>query len=209
MSAHLRFAPDVLQRLGEDFNPSPEQGILELIRNAYDADASTCVVQLTRVGRRGGTLTITDDGIGMGPNALRDSWLVLGRSSKDSVVRTPRFGRLTVGSKGLGRLAALRLGQSAEIRTRPTTKPGVEYSVVFDWSASGARTVDEVALEITRSATDEPPGTTIRVSLLQRAFTKAEVRRLAPPCSSLPVRLSQRARSSRPSRPPSSGKWSV
>jgi hypothetical protein len=40
VSEHLRFAADVLRRLGEELNPSPEQGMLELVRNAYDADAT-------------------------------------------------------------------------------------------------------------------------------------------------------------------------
>ena len=82
MSEHLRFAPEVLKRLGEELNPSPEQGILELVRNAYDADASKCTVKLTRVSKQGGTLTIDDDGDGMDIDSLTDAWLVLGRSPK-------------------------------------------------------------------------------------------------------------------------------
>ncbi len=180
MSSHLRFAPDVLRRLGEELNPSPEQGILELVRNAYDADASQCTVKLTRVARAGGTLTIADDGIGMDRTGLRDAWLVLGRSSKDNRERTERFDRLQVGSKGLGRLAALRLGATAEIRTRPAAHPGTEFCVTFEWSRfDNAKTVDEVALDIERRETDEKPGTSIAVSRLHRRFTKPEVKRLA------------------------------
>ena len=37
--ASIRFAPDVLRRLGEELNPNPHRGILELAKNAYDADA--------------------------------------------------------------------------------------------------------------------------------------------------------------------------
>lgn len=180
MSSHLRFAPDVLRRLGEELNPSPEQGILELVRNAYDADASQCTVKLARVGRRGGSLTITDDGVGMDRAGLRDAWLVLGRSSKDSRQRTERFDRLPVGSKGLGRLAALRLGATAEIRTRPLARPGTEFRLLFDWSRfEAAATVDEVPIDIERRETVEKPGTTIVVSQLRRRFTKPEVKRLA------------------------------
>jgi len=180
MSAHLRFAPDVLRRLGEELNPSPEQGILELVRNAYDADAARCTVKLTNVARRGGALTITDDGVGMNRRQLRDSWLVLGRSTKESHERTERFDRLQVGSKGLGRLAALRLGASAELQTRPKAKPGVEYCLAFDWQRfDRAGTVDEVPLEIEERDTRRKPGTTIVVRDLQRHFTKTEVTRMA------------------------------
>lgn len=37
---HLRFSTEMLRRLGEELNPHPDQGVLELVRNAYDADAS-------------------------------------------------------------------------------------------------------------------------------------------------------------------------
>lgn len=180
MSVRLRFAPDVLQRLGEELNPNPEQGILELVRNAYDADASRCTIELRAVARPGGTLTITDDGDGMNVEQLRDSWLVLGRSSKDVRHRTLRFNRLQVGSKGLGRLAALRLGSTAEVRTRSSSRPGVELRLLFDWDRfARAETVDDVALEITRRKTDQPPGTTIVVQDLQKHFTRTEIGRLA------------------------------
>jgi hypothetical protein len=40
--ANFRFATDILRRLGEELNPNIDQGILELVKNAYDADARTC-----------------------------------------------------------------------------------------------------------------------------------------------------------------------
>jgi signal transduction histidine kinase len=180
MSEHLRFAPDVLRRLGEELNPSLEQGMLELVRNAYDADAASCTIELIDVSKAGGKLIIADDGLGMTAERLRDSWLVLGRSSKDQHKRTNTFDRLQVGSKGLGRLAALRLGPVATLRTRPYDEPGTEHMLVFDWSRfEDAYTVDLVDLELVTTKTNEPPGTTIEVQDLKRRFTTAEVTRIA------------------------------
>lgn len=180
MSEHLRFAPDVLVRLGEELNPSPEQGILELVRNAYDADAATCSVELDDVSAPGGRLTITDDGTGMTLEQLRDAWLVLGRSTKDRLARTERHNRLQVGSKGLGRLAALRLGPTATIRTRPASAPGTEHVLVFDWQRfADSDTVDVVDLEIADAKTHAPPGTTIEVDNLTRRFTTGDMTRVA------------------------------
>jgi signal transduction histidine kinase len=180
VSEHLRFAPDVLRRLGEELNPSPEQGILELVRNAYDADAARCTVELMDVAGSGGKLLITDDGLGMTIKQLRHSWLVLGHSSKSRHERTGQFERLQVGSKGLGRLAALRLGPVAKLRTRPASKPGTEYTLVFDWSRfDEAETVDLVDLRLVTGKTTQPRGTTIEVLDLRRKFTTAEVTRIA------------------------------
>ena len=49
--AQIRFSPDILRRLGEELNPSPDKGILELVKNAYDADAMVCTVSLVKIGR--------------------------------------------------------------------------------------------------------------------------------------------------------------
>ena len=46
---HLRFSPDILRRLGEELVPQIEQGIVELVRNSYDADAVNCRVELEGV----------------------------------------------------------------------------------------------------------------------------------------------------------------
>lgn len=110
---------------------------------------------------------------------IGDGWLVLGRSSKRPERRS-RLRRLPVGEKGLGRLAALRLGERAELRTRPRPERGTEYRVQFDWSRfDHADTVDEVALGVTRHSTDEPPGTTIEVHDLRVRLTRRDVKRLA------------------------------
>ena len=103
---HLRFSPYILKRLGEELNPNPDHGLIELVRNAYDADAHSCRIRLENVDRPNGRIEIEDDGIGMNEEGIENYWLVLGRSSK-SVDEPTKLGRIPVGSKGLGRLAAL------------------------------------------------------------------------------------------------------
>ena len=107
--ATFRFAPDILRRLGEELNPSLEHGVIELVKNARDADARNCTVRLSRVTTAGGAIQVTDDGDGMTADELVDGFLLLGRSPKVGRGRTRR-GRVLAGSKGLGRLAALRAG---------------------------------------------------------------------------------------------------
>src|SRR6516165_1241779 len=79
---HLRFSTEMLRRLGEELNPHPDQGILELVRNAYDADATECRVELTNTQQSGGTVRVSDNGTGMTADAIRQGWLVLGSSEK-------------------------------------------------------------------------------------------------------------------------------
>lgn len=181
----LRFAPEILARLGEELNPNPDQGVLELVRNAYDADASRCLVSLLDVGEPGGAIVVRDWGAGLSADAITNGWLVLGRSSKTSSTRTIG-GRLQVGSKGLGRLAALRQGELAQMRTWPRTRRGarttrVEHEVVFDWSRfDRATTVDEVSIDIiTRDVDPVETGTEVSVRALRQRWTRPQVKRLA------------------------------
>jgi DNA mismatch repair ATPase MutL len=65
VTERLAFAPEILRRLGEELVPHPDQGLVELVRNAYDADATSCTVELDGTAQSGGTIRVTDTGVGM------------------------------------------------------------------------------------------------------------------------------------------------
>lgn len=178
-SESIRFAPDILARLGEELVPHLDIGIVELVKNAFDADARNCAVYLEDIDRPGGTLRVADDGVGMDRDAIRDGWLVLGRSGKAQQARTPG-GRVPAGDKGLGRLAALRLGRRVELETRPASRQGTAWRLALNWADYDAvKVVEEVQHPITVSPTDQAPGTDIVVKGLRRALGRPEVERLA------------------------------
>ncbi|WNV76708.1 ATP-binding protein [Geodermatophilus sp. DSM 44513] len=177
---HIRFAPDILRRLGEELVPHADLGILELVRNAYDADASYCRISLEAGGAKGSAVLVADDGDGMSPDDIRNGWLLLGKSGK-SGSRFSRAGRQKVGEKGLGRLAALRLGHSVILATRPRFEgAGLEYRLRIDWADfDDAKTVEEVPLSAVSSRTAESPGTNIRIEDLRANMSTRDVERLA------------------------------
>jgi signal transduction histidine kinase len=180
-NATIRFASDILRRLGEELNPGLDQGIVELVKNAYDADAHDCTVSLTGVDEPGGEVIVSDDGIGMTAEEIVSSWLILGRSSKNPTERTAR-GRVPAGSKGLGRLAALRMGKEAVLTTRPVAEPELEHELRIDWRLyDDVSVVDEVALDIESRPRlpGEGRGTDVRVKNLSRPLRHNEVRNLA------------------------------
>ena len=179
-SDHIKFAPDTLARLGEELIPNPDQGIIELVRNSYDADAKTCVVDFSQAESKS-IITIKDSGDGMDLPAIRNGWFVLGHSSKaDEVKKRTRKGRLRVGDKGLGRLAALRMGRIAVLETRPKSEPGILYRVTFDWSRYvGQKLVEDVNFKIEKGSTSRKPGTDITLRDLKVRFRRRELDRLA------------------------------
>lgn len=184
--ARLRFAPDILRRLGEELNPNVDQGILELVKNAYDADALNCVVEVENTLFSGGTVIVRDNGDGMDVEEIVDGWLVLGRSTKVLSKYSKRLGRSLAGNKGLGRLAAMRMGSRVILRTWPRD-PEIgqalkEHKLVIEWDTfDSATAVDEVELAIDTIELDNsvPSGTEITITNLDHALGRNEVRRLA------------------------------
>ncbi|MGW2984877.1 ATP-binding protein [Streptomyces goshikiensis] len=188
MDHRLRFAPEILARLGEELVPHPDLGIMELVRNAYDADAELCHIKLSGAAEAGGTLTVSDDGDGMTEAELASGFLLIGRSSKSSSTHS-RLGRRKVGEKGLGRLAALRLGTTVTVTTRSRTEPGIEHVLSIDWNrVDASHAVEDVPLGIvTRTLDSTAPdgtsewkqGTTVTVTGLRHSISAGAGERLA------------------------------
>ena len=126
-TARFRFAPDIIRRLGEELVPHPDQGILELARNSYDADAVNCRVYLHKTEDMGGVVRVSDDGVGMDIEDIQNGWLVLGHSNKPLIKVTP-LGRKQVGDKGLGRLAAIRIRRARRELRQPWQAHGRSHS---------------------------------------------------------------------------------
>ena len=178
--SHLRFAPEILARLGEELVPHADLGIMELVRNAYDADATDCRLSLIDAVDPGGTLVVTDNGVGMTVDQLVSGFMVLGKSEKAESRTTLKKGRRKVGEKGLGRLAALRLGTEVTIATRPESEPGVEHILRIDWSRfDGAQTIEDVLFDIETVHTEAECGTTVSMTGMKNGLAQPEVERLS------------------------------
>jgi signal transduction histidine kinase len=178
---HIRFSTDILRRLGEELNPGTDQSILELVKNAYDADALNCIVELVRTDHPGGTVIVTDDGDGMNAEQIRDGWLVLGRSGKANVKRT-RLNRVPAGNKGLGRLAAIRMGRYVRLVTKPRDEANKQYSIDLDWDLyDRAAIVEDVSLSIEarERSSGIAPGTVVEIRQVRDRIGRMDVKRLA------------------------------
>jgi signal transduction histidine kinase len=178
-TANFRVSTDILRRLGEELITSFDQGIVELAKNSYDADALMCTVELRDTDEPGGTVIVADDGDGMSLDDILDGWFILGRSLKNPGMRTALH-RLPAGSKGLGRLGALRLGRDVVLVTRPRAEANVEYVVHICWPEFDRHNViEDVEIDIKRQHSAGGTGTRIEISGLKSTVRKAEVERLA------------------------------
>lgn len=180
-TARIRFSTEILKRLGEELNPSLDKGVLELVKNAYDADATKCTIELQSTDAAGGVVIVKDNGNGMTTDDITNGWLVLGKSTKTQQRKT-RLGRIPAGSKGLGRLAALRMGKRALMTTFPRKEKTTEHNLLIDWEEfDKADLVDDVELsvETARREKGTQSGTEIQIEELRTGFSRTVVKRLA------------------------------
>lgn len=175
----------VLQHLGDQLIGTPRLAIFELVKNAYDADASKVTVTVDGIQTSPHSISIKDDGMGMSPQTVRDIWLVIAHDHKHQQLqirqRTPK-GRLPLGSKGLGRLSVHKLGNNIEMITRAAREP--EVVVRIDWNSMISQVyLDDAIFDIEVrhpvKFRGDSTGTFIRISdLREHNWTRGEIRRL-------------------------------
>lgn len=132
----VRFSVDagVIDRLGKELVARHETAVSELIKNAYDADATYVTLNFIDADDFGGTLIITDDGNGMNREQLVNGFMRISSSDKIHAPVSPKFKRKRAGRKGIGRFSAQRLGEKLTIITQSSSSKNA-YKVNIDWSS--------------------------------------------------------------------------
>ncbi|SMN11034.1 hypothetical protein SPBRAN_1249 [uncultured Candidatus Thioglobus sp.] len=125
--ANFDVSPRIITILGAELIHDKKIAIAELVKNAYDADAS-----LVKITIGNDEIIIEDDGHGMNADIIENYWLKPGSSSKrNNTERTPKFKRLPLGEKGVGRLGVHRLGHNIQVISK--TKQDKEVFFSLDW----------------------------------------------------------------------------
>lgn len=170
----------LLRELGERLVGKPEVALGELVKNAYDADATE-----VRIVFNEDTIEVHDNGNGMSRRDFERFWMRIGTTHKQSDPQTP-LGRVVTGSKGVGRLAVQFLGQAVRVYTR---KSGARRTLLasVDWGTARKQgdLIKAGALLTMVSApeglvnADLEHGTTIQVSRLNDQWDVDTIRGLA------------------------------
>lgn len=183
-AAPFRPRARILQLLGDELIGTPRLAVFELVKNAYDADASSVTVTM-RLDRSPARITVQDDGTGMSLETIRDVWLVPGDGHRGEqrreLRRSEHHSRLPLGEKGIGRFAAHKLGERIELVTRAKGSP--ECRVVIDWANLIKKNfLEDAPVKITERKpkvfTGDETGTRIRITGLRTTWQRGEIRRL-------------------------------
>lgn len=169
--------PALLQELGERLVGKPHIALAELVKNSYDADATTVTI---RVFPDPGYIEVEDDGHGMTEREFRDYWMRIGSTHKRKSETSRKLKRALTGSKGVGRLSVQFLGARVTVNTRASSEE--ELKAVVDWRQ--AVRVNELTEAAAWQWTAKEPviafrGTRIRIDQLRHAWTKDEIEELA------------------------------
>jgi signal transduction histidine kinase len=129
--------------LGDQLISDKWIGLIELVKNCYDADAENVKVRFLHFDNPTSgmepTIEIEDDGDGMDKNTVLSVWMkpatpnkLNKKKSKDEQKRYTKKGRVMQGDKGVGRFAIYKLGDHIELFTK--TKREDEIKMVFNFS---------------------------------------------------------------------------
>lgn len=173
----------LLKELGERLVGKPHIALAELVKNGYDADANTVIIELDPDNDR---IEIRDDGHGMDFDEFENFWMRIGSTHKGKQQFSRGFGRPMTGSKGVGRLSVQFLAEKLELHTSSAKNPNQILEARVEWRnaiQAGDLTKAEVEYEVTEIEGDQQSGskgTTIILSGLKHDWKdKDSIRELA------------------------------
>lgn len=147
MASTFTFSVDssLLSELGEKLVANVHVALTELVKNGYDADATSVKVNIEPIPGSAPKIRIIDDGVGMSRSQVVQFWMKIGTPNKVDSPRSEIFGRPRTGAKGIGRFCCRKLGRKLRLITcahvsipKKGNKPAKRYfettTIVFDWN---------------------------------------------------------------------------
>ena len=133
----------LLTMLGDQLIKNERIALVELIKNAYDADADRVEVRFENFNNdmshnADSRIVVQDNGTGMTFETVRTQWMNPAAPQKyldklDGSGKTPGKKRVIQGEKGIGRFAVLKLGKVVRVMTRPD-EADFETVLIYDFS---------------------------------------------------------------------------
>lgn len=196
----IRPAGRHLLTIGRDLIKDKYAAIVELVKNAYDADSPNCIVSILPFEKevekegevnilKGIKVIVKDEGHGMSYETVTDKWMV--PSTDDKFIRkdSPE-GRVMQGKKGIGRYSAAMLGDDLVLQT--VDKAGDLTTLYLIWEDfEKAKYLNDVDVLIENFKTEGKSGTEVIIlgneehlkewDVRQLRNLKSELRKLIPP----------------------------
>ena len=149
--------------IGRDLIQDSNAAVVELVKNAYDADSPDVQLEFTVSPLHSGySIVIADHGHGMSRDNVVNKWMVPSTQDKFDRRKSPS-GRPMQGSKGVGRYAASILGTDLLLET--VSVAGEKTTAHFVWKDfESAEYLDDVEISLETTGVSEPSGTRLTIS---------------------------------------------
>lgn len=178
---NIRFSVDagVIDRLGSELVARQETAVSELVKNAYDADATKVDIRFENSENVGGTLYIIDNGTGMTREQLINGFMRISSTSKIHNPLSDKYKRKRAGQKGIGRFAVQRLGEKLTITTQTVDSENA-LVVTINWN-DYSNDIDLLAVNNkihTKLNKSQESGTVLKIELLKDKWSEASIKRI-------------------------------
>lgn len=167
----IRPAGRHLLTIGRDLIQDSYAAIVELVKNAYDADSESVEIHFKATEKPSENIsdnpekrieiTVRDYGHGMSQDTVINKWMVPSTSDKLERKKSPH-GRIMQGRKGIGRYAASMLGSTLLLET--VSEDSEKTTVLVSWhDFETSEYLDDVELLVETHPTDEQSGTALTI----------------------------------------------
>ena len=186
----FRFSGKMARLLGRESVSSDVAALFELVKNAYDADATKVRVCFENMKSKAGieAITVEDNGHGMTVDGIVNKWMVIGTDDKERNEIT-RKGRRMVGNKGVGRFSTEKLAHDVTLVSRPEGKPE-RSTLKVNWDDYEGENITfgdvENTLETTETESNtKDHGAKLTLTRLRTEWTEQKITRLQKAVSAL------------------------
>ena len=168
----------LIDRLGRELVQKKETAVAELVKNAYDADATEANLVFEDTDSPGGTLKIKDDGHGMDFDRFVNAFMRISSSDKIKNPISPKFKRQKAGRKGIGRFSAQTLGSKLTLVTK-TKEQDQALRITIDWDEyAGEKDLESIRHEYNYVDVSDEEGTLMIIENLREKWTDAQIKRV-------------------------------
>lgn len=162
-SYKIRPAGRHLLTIGRDLIQDNNAALIELIKNAFDADSASITITFSmKPDQTFYKIIIEDKGHGMSRDTIVNKWMVPSTADKLDRKTSPN-GRVLQGRKGIGRYAAAILGNDLLLESVDQT--GKKTTAFIEWKQfEDAAFLEDVEILIETINSTETPGTILTIT---------------------------------------------
>lgn len=177
----------LMPQIGDQLIKNESIALLELVKNAYDADAPDVWVEMWDIDKPDkGKIIVKDNGDGMDLSIVENSWMEIGTDNKKNLLdeyimndKKSALGRLPMGEKGIGRFGVHKLGSKITLITRMKGKK--EVVVKIDWTSfEKFDYLEQVPITVIERNPEyfagQQKGTYIEITELKNVWTRGKLR---------------------------------